>query len=141
MVSLEDQELLPHMSSGNQRAALRLKGLYELYNCFETLNIEVFLTDGSLLGAVRDGELIPWDWDHELTIMRNEFCKNFSEIIKEVKKVGFKVHYFDSDYRNLKLNLMRYGEKYCIIVLYETSMFYKRQNYKYPKAFLIRSLT
>ena len=30
---------------------------------------------------------------------------------------------------------MRYGEKYCIIVLYETSMFYKRRNYKYPKAF------
>ena len=72
--------------------------------------------------------------------MRNEFCKNFSEIIKG-QKVGFKVHYFDSDYRNLKLNLMRYGEKYCIIVLYETSMFYKRRNYKYPKAFLIRSLT
>ena len=62
MVSLEDQELLPHMSSGNQRAALRLKGLYELYNCFETLNIEVFLTDGSLLGAVRDEKYR--DWDH-----------------------------------------------------------------------------
>ena len=41
MVSLEDQELLPHMSS-EIKTALRLKGLYELYNCFETLNIEVF---------------------------------------------------------------------------------------------------
>jgi FkbM family methyltransferase len=113
----------------------RSKGLVELNDCFNQLGLDVFLTDGSLLGLVRSGQLIPWDPDHELTIERSVFCGNFFNIIKKLKDNKFEILYFDTDYDNLKLNVIKYDEKYCIITLYEKGRYFQRKDFRYPAHF------
>ena len=42
--------------------------LFDILNIFEELNIRHWIDDGTLLGIIRDGELIPWDHDVDIGI-------------------------------------------------------------------------
>lgn len=61
-----------------------LKNLIENLNLF---NINYFVDFGTLLGIVREGDLIPWDDDIDLSIPEKEINKliaNIDEIIKKI---------------------------------------------------------
>ena len=57
----------------NRRIALRL--LTDVLDWFERNEIEYALDAGTLLGAVRDNDLIPWDDDIDLCIPQRELPK------------------------------------------------------------------
>lgn len=88
----------------------REKGLVELTMIFDELQVPYFLCDGTLLGAVRDGDFIPWDWDTGLCMKLEDFVSKNHTIRRKVLKSGFTVSHIAG--RNAKSNFFKYSEKY-----------------------------
>lgn len=56
----------------NEYQDLAMKTLNEVHRVCEKNNIQYFLAFGSLLGAVRDGGQIPWDYDVDICVRIND---------------------------------------------------------------------
>ena len=69
-----------------------LKDIHLLYiellrfivNVCEKYDIEYWLSDGTLIGAIRHGGFIPWDDDIDLSIMRRDYNKLIEVLPKEI---------------------------------------------------------
>ncbi len=61
---------------------LAYKYLEKLSRFFDTNNYRYYLNFGTLLGIVRDGDLIPWDDDIDIAVLKNFDEKIFLENIK-----------------------------------------------------------
>ena len=114
---------------------IRNNGLIEVTRLLESLEIEYFLTDGTLLGAVREKDFIPWDWDVEITVLSSSIYNKFAELIELSKKYGFEVSSLDTDPANLKLNLNKDNNKYSLNGLSAEGQYMTRKAYIYPKKF------
>ena len=55
-----------------------------------------FLSDGTLLGAYRDGDFIPWDWDVEVTVLTEEAYEKEGKLLKGLLGAGFVIASSDS---------------------------------------------
>ena len=63
------------------------QALHSVCEIFETHNIPYWICNGTLLGVVRDSELIPWDEDLDFGIM-----KEYSQAVREIfQKFQFEV--------------------------------------------------
>lgn len=88
--------------------AIELDLLYELQRVFKKYDIEYYAGEGTLLGAVRHGGMIPWDDDIDLYMKRSEFDK----FVEMARKGVFEKPYFwldhltDSTYLGSPLRLM-----------------------------------
>jgi len=64
--------------------------LFDVVNLFEKKKIIYHLEGGTLLGIVRDNDLLPWDHDVDISIPYNEIEK-FLKVKKELYKKGYKI--------------------------------------------------
>ena len=64
--------------------------LFEVVNLLDNNNIRYHLEGGTLLGLVRDKELIPWDHDIDLSIPITEVNKTI-DVLKKLYCRGFKI--------------------------------------------------
>jgi lipopolysaccharide cholinephosphotransferase len=72
-----------------------VESLILLKKSFEKYGLKFWLDYGTLLGAVRDGAIIPWDHDIDLGMIKNEDkFKTIIKACKELEKKGFEIHYF-----------------------------------------------
>ena len=62
--------------------------LSEVTSIFESCNINYWLEGGTLLGLRREGRLLPWDNDLDISIHKSEFNK-LSLLQNTLKKKGF----------------------------------------------------
>jgi len=90
--------------------ALRETGLLELAEVLEQSKIPYFLADGTLLGAARDGDFIPWDPDVGIWIKEEVFSIKKQGLIKALTSRGFAIDEVGG--RNPKLNAYKYSEKF-----------------------------
>ena len=88
----------------------RETGLVELSQSFEELGVPYFVADGTLLGAVRDGDFIPWDGDVGIWIKQEIYAARKLEMVQILTSRGFIVDEVGG--RNPKLNVYKYAEKY-----------------------------
>ena len=113
-------------------------GLVEISAILEKHNIDYFLTDGTLLGAVREGDFIPWDWDVEITVLTESIFHKVAVILEEVKKDGFLFSSIIQSKSNFKLNVKKYDCKYSLNGLVENDEYMFRDAYRYPKNFFLK---
>ena len=64
--------------------------LLDVARICEANDIDYAIDSGTLLGLVRDGDLIPWDFDIDLTLPSTEVEK-FQRIIPEIRDCGWRV--------------------------------------------------
>jgi len=65
---------------------LALSMLWEFKRLCEKHNLKYYLAAGSLLGAARDGKIIPWDDDVDVTMPRRDYEKFLKIARKELNK-------------------------------------------------------
>jgi lipopolysaccharide cholinephosphotransferase len=71
--------------------AIRKKEFLKICKILDSLNINYFLQTGILLGAIRDKDLIKWDWDIEISVFANQFLKKIDLVAKALKKNKFTI--------------------------------------------------
>ena len=112
--------------------ASRKLDLEEICDVFESLNINCILIDGVLLGAVRDGDFIAWDWDVELALFEEEVINNTTVILNALHLRSFEILLVNPFSLNYKINVRKRGTKFSLVGL-RLSMGYRyRVNFKYP---------
>lgn len=57
-------------------------------------NIEYWLDQGSLLGAVRDGAFLPWDHDVDIGVWHQDIQKNKKSLVRELRRNAINVDFF-----------------------------------------------
>lgn len=69
----------------------RKKEFLKICTILDNLEINYFLQTGILLGAIRDNELIKWDWDIEISVFESDFNKKINLIVDKLKKNNFNI--------------------------------------------------
>jgi len=82
------------MTKTNEKAVI--KNLSDVKKVFDNNDIPFWLEYGTLLGAVRDGKMIPWDTDIDLaTFKKYVNTKNIKKrLTEELEKMGFLVYFY-----------------------------------------------
>jgi hypothetical protein len=88
-----------------------------------------FVGGGTLLGIVRDGRLIPWDWDVEVDLRAEEAVARRPELIEALNGAGFRVVKSDASLLNFKLKCEKYG------AVFEVFGWQKIGRHRYRRAF------
>ena len=127
----------------NYHAENRLKGLNLISEAFRTLNIKFAIFDGALLGFIRDGKLIEWDWDAEIALNYEEYENKLIKIIEEIDKCKIGKLILNTNSKNPKITVLTsnndFGNfKYAItpFKLSNDNKTIYRELYKYPSKYL-----
>ena len=70
---------------------VRKKEFLKICEILDELKVNYFLQSGILLGAIRDNDLIKWDWDIEISVFSDEFLSKIDLIVDKLKKNQFKI--------------------------------------------------
>ena len=96
----------------------QMEGLVVLSKVLDATLDRWFLSGGTLLGAYRDGDFIPWDWDVEVTVLTEEAHPKESDILNQLVAQGFTITNSDSSYKNFKIAAAGWGTEYEILGRY-----------------------
>ena len=118
-----------------EELAAQAKGLTELCGILESFEIEYYLSGGTLLGIIREGDFIKWDWDVEIAVKSEEIISRYNELLIVFKQRGFNLHSKNTRNSNFKLNLLKYDTRYEILGYYYEDGFRKRMRSKMPAIF------
>lgn len=113
----------------------RNKGLVEIKHILDQELIKFLLFDGALLGAVREGNFIKWDWDVELALYTEDVYPKINNILKKLDTSEFTFGTIDPSIKNLKINVYKYNSKYSLIGFYRKNKIRRRKQWKYPSEF------
>ena len=116
----------------------RNKGLVDLSKILHEHKIPFMLSDGVLLGAVREGDFIKWDWDVELSIKVEDVFSKSACLLEVLKKEGFVLQNVTLEWHNYKIGILKFGTKYSLIGFYEKGAHRMRAAWLYPKEFFDR---
>ena len=89
---------------------LQLGGLLDIVRAFSDSALPYFLGDGTLLGAIRERDFIPWDWDVGIYVRYEDLSPRLVELSKAIEARGFRVAIVGG--RNVKMNCFRDGAKF-----------------------------
>ncbi len=118
----------------------RKKIFCEIYKIFENLKLNVWITGGTALGAMRDNNFIEWDDDIDMDMLESDFVPKMYILKELLIESDFIVRLKDTN-EYPKMVVFKYGMKVAIGSLKESGKFLLRPAYKLPKIFFDPSKT
>ena len=126
----------------DQELLVRKSEFLKICKILDDLKIEYFLQTGILLGAVRNNDLIPWDWDIEISVFSEKFAPHIDEVANSLRKNNFKIKNIVRKTKQIKIDFVGkypenvtgytiFGWNYSIIRDY-----YWRKEFIVPSKFL-----
>lgn len=110
--------------------------LIHFVECLNKLEIPYFLTNGTLLGCIRDGKFIEWDSDIDIDTTQKALNGKLETLISELRILGFNGYLVRT--RNYpKIVCKRESIKISFGGFKETKKYFKRASYIYPKELFI----
>jgi hypothetical protein len=107
------------------------KQLINLAKILNSFNVDFYLGSGALLGLVRDGHFIEWDWDVGIYLKVEEIYPIRHEVIEKLIRDGYQLIKFDCSINNFKIVVMYSNIKF------ELFGFYKKNHYRFRRIFKI----
>ena len=101
-----------------EELSLQMVGLVTLAEVLSKHLARWYLSGGTLLGACRDGDFIPWDWDVEVTVLTEEVQPKEGAVLKALLEAGFVISASDSSRENFKIVASGWGTAYEILGRY-----------------------
>jgi len=98
-----------------QDLSLQMEGLLLLKEILNKTFDKWFLSGGTLLGAFRDGDFIPWDWDVEVSVLAEEAVQKEGELLKNLIAAGFLISSNDTSIENFKISVKGWGTEFEIL--------------------------
>jgi hypothetical protein len=83
--------------------AVQADGLHRISAALTSVGLPHFLSGGTLLGAVREGDFIRWDWDVEVSVRTEEVLPLLEEAAAAIRAAGLTIVAIDDTERNLKI--------------------------------------
>ena len=68
------------------------KMLKDVTEIFEKHNVRYWLDFGTLLGIVREGRILPWDDDMDISIFEEDRQKVHDIVLPEIKKLNYRIY-------------------------------------------------
>ena len=99
----------------SEELSLQMEGLLVLKDVLNKTLKKWFLSGGTLLGAVRDGDFIHWDWDVEVSVLAEEAVQKEGELLKNLITAGFLISSNDTSIENFKICLKGWGTEFEIL--------------------------
>ena len=91
----------------DEELELQGRGLREIRDILNKLEIPYYVTHGTLLGAIREGDFIRWDWDVGISLKTEEVVPKFSRLISQLRENGFELKSYNSGKTHLKINALK----------------------------------
>lgn len=120
---------------------LQGKGLIESKRIFEKLQIPYFLGAGTLLGAYRDKDFIPWDWDVQCYFLYEDVKEVSEQLITEFLHEGFELLERSDKKKNWKQVYRKYNTDYEYTSWYKKREWRYRSDFKLPDRFFSDAAT
>ena len=87
---------------------VRRKNFLDIVELLNKLEVDFFLTGGVVLGAIREKDLLKWDWDVDIGIVSDEFQSKFQLILDELSKEKFNIISHNKTFHHQKITFFRH---------------------------------
>ena len=122
---------------------VRKKEFLKICDILDELKIKYYLQTGILLGAIRNNNLIPWDWDVEFSVFSIDLKPKLYELLSNLENSAFNIIKTDKKLNSIKIDF--YGKLPSHITSYtifgwnhdqEKKIFW-RKKYNVPDHFIL----
>ena len=113
----------------------RKRGLEDFSSVLKDLQIPFMLCDGVLLGAVREGNFIQWDWNVELSSKIENIFDKSDRLLELLKDQGFDIVHVNLEWENYKITASKFKNQYTLIGFYKKGALRVRSTWAYPCIF------
>lgn len=103
------------------------EGLILIKNILEKIGVTYYLSSGTLLGAVREKDFIPWDWDVQMYLTMENAYPLRDKITNSFINNSFIIHKFNDNNDSLKWDVRRNG------IIFELTAWYLKGEWRYRK--------
>ena len=117
------------------------KGLKQLKRILDVNNVPFYLSFGTLLGAYREKDFIPWDWDVTLAVKYEDIVGHEDELLDGFRKKGFILEELIPTKERLKIVVYKYGISYELLAWHLKNQWRVRLHYKLPSKFFLNMST
>ena len=102
-------------------------GLIILKKNLDSIGVINYLSSGTLLGAIRDNDFIPWDWDVQMYLITENAYPLRYKITKLLEDSGFTIHKFNDSEDSLKWDVRKQE------AIFELTAWYLQGKWRYRK--------
>ena len=126
----------------DEELRIRKYEFLKICNILDDLNVNYFLQTGILLGAIRDQNLIKWDWDIEISVFAEEFLNKIDNVVEKLSESGFKILNINKIKNDSKIDFMgEYPEEVTGYTIFSWNYskkkdVYWRREFSVPSKFL-----
>ena len=126
-----------------EELSIRKKEFLKICDILDELKIKYYLQTGILLGAIRNNNLIPWDWDVEFSVFSIDLKPKLLELKSKLQNFEFNIIKTEKELNSIKIDF--YGKLAPNITSYtingwshdkEKKIFW-RKKFKVPEYFIL----